>query len=92
MCTVSINIDDTVMRRINPALTTSESIGLWLQQRVNEWLEEMMGQANSSSPNVHSADEMKAIVAERLHQMETGHATYIDGEEGFAQIRKRYGL
>jgi len=35
---------------------------------------------------------MKAIVKKRIHLMEVGKATYIDGEEGFAQIRMRYGL
>ena len=34
----------------------------------------------------------RVVVAERVHLMETGEATYIDGEEGFAQIRMRYGL
>ena len=34
----------------------------------------------------------KAIVTDRIHLMETGKATYVDGEEGFAQIRMRYGL
>ena len=92
MCTVSIDIDDTIVRRINTNLTSRESIGQWLQQEVNEWLMEMAVQPNSLSPNAHTAEEMKAIVAERIHLMETGKATYIDGEEGFAQIRMRYGL
>ena len=92
MCTVSIDIDDTIVRRINPNLTSRESIGQWLQQEVNEWLMGMAVQPTSLSPNAHTAEEMKAIVAERIHLMETGKATYIDGEEGFAQIRMRYGL
>ena len=87
MCTVSINIDDAIVRRINPNLTSSESIGQWLQQQVDEWL-----MKTSMSPNAHSAEEMKAIVTDRIHSMETGKATYIDGEEGFAKIRMRYGL
>ena len=92
MCTVSITIDDAIMRRINPNLTSRESIGEWLQQQVNEWLMEMVVQPRSLSPNAHTAEEMKTIITERIHLMETGEATYIDGEEGFAQIRKRYGL
>lgn len=92
MCTVSIDIDDTIVRRINPNLTSRESIGQWLQQEVNEWLMEMAVQSHSLSPNAHTEEEMKTIVSERIHLMETGKATYIDGEEGFAQIRMRYGL
>ena len=53
---------------------------------------EMAVQPTNMSPNAHSAEEMKAIVTERIHLMETGKATYVDGEEGFAQIRMRYGL
>ena len=92
MCTVSINVDDVIVRRINPNLTSRESIRQWLQQQVNEWLTEMAVQPNTLSPNAHTVEEMKAIVAERIQLMETGKATYIDGEEGFAQIRMRYGL
>ena len=44
------------------------------------------------SKNAHTVEDMKSIVKERIHLMETGEATYIDGEEGFAQIRMRYGL
>ena len=41
MCTVSINIDETKMRQINPRLTTRESINRWLQHRVNLMIEKM---------------------------------------------------
>lgn len=92
MCTVTINIDDATVRRINPNLTTHESIGQWLQRQVDELIEEMASQTHSPSPNAYSAEEMKSIVAERIRLMESGEATYIDGEEGFAQIRSRYGL
>jgi hypothetical protein len=92
MCTVSINIDEAAVRRINPLLTSRESISQWLQRQVDEMIEEMAFQAHSKSPNAHTAKEMKTIVAERVRLMESGEATYIDGEEGFAQIRARYGL
>ena len=93
MCTVSINIDDVAVRRINPYLTSRESIGQWLQQQVDDFIEKMvLDQVHSQSPNSHSAEEMKAIVTKRLHSMETGEATFVDGEEGFAQIRLRNGL
>lgn len=92
MCTVSVNIDDATVRRINPLLTSCESISLWLQRQVDEMIERMAVQPHTLSPNAHTAEEMKAIVADRIRMMESGEATYIDGEEGFAQIRKRYGL
>lgn len=92
MCTVSVNIDDATVRRINPLLTSRDSISLWLQHLVDELIEDMAAQSDCLSPNAHTAEEMKAIVADRIRLMESGEATYIDGEEGFAQIRKRYGL
>ncbi len=92
MCTVTINIDDATVRRINPNLTTRESISQWLQRQVDELIEEMAVLSDSVSPNAYTAEEMKSIVAERIQLMESGEAAYIDGEEGFVQIRSRYGL
>ena len=92
MCTISIDIDDATVRRINPLLTSRESISQWLQRQVDEMIERMDVQPRTISPNAHTADEMKAIVTDRIRMMESGEAAYIDGEEGFAQIRKRYGL
>jgi len=40
MCTVSINIDEAMMQRINPELTSRESIGCWLQHQVDLMVEE----------------------------------------------------
>ena len=41
MCTVSINIDEAAMLRIDPRLTSQESIGRWLQHQVELMIEEM---------------------------------------------------
>lgn len=92
MCTVNISIDDAAVRSINPSLTSRESISQWLQRQVDELIANMVIQAHNLSPNAHTADEMRTIVANRIRRMESGEATYIDGEEGFAQIRERYGL
>jgi hypothetical protein len=46
----------------------------------------------TDSPIAHTEEEMKAIIEERINLMESGKATYIDGETGFAQIRARYGI
>lgn len=92
MCTVSINIDDNMVRSINPLLTSQESISQWLQHQVDELIEEMAIPPHSLSPNAHTDEDMKAIVTDRIRLMESGEATFIDGEKGFAQIRTRYGL
>ena len=92
MCTVSINIDDNMVRSINPLLTSQESISQWLQHQVDELIEEMAIPPHSLSPNAHTNEDMKAIVTDRIRLMESGEATFIDGEEGFAQIRLHYDL
>ena len=40
MCTVSININEATIRQIDPRLTSRESIGRWLQHRVDMMLED----------------------------------------------------
>ena len=92
MCTVSIKVDDKLMQSISPELTTPSSIGEWLQHQVDEMIKARVSQSQSVSPNAHSSAEMKAIVENRLELMESGKAVFIDGEEGFAQIRAQYGL
>ena len=42
MCTVTINIDEATMRQIDPSLTSRESIGKWLQNRVDLMIEEIV--------------------------------------------------
>ena len=40
MCTVNIKVDEAVMQRINPSLTSNELIGKWLQEQVDMLIEE----------------------------------------------------
>jgi len=42
MCLVTIKIDEATMRQINPSLSTRESIGQWLQHRVDLMIEEIL--------------------------------------------------
>ena len=42
MCTVSINVNDAVMRRINPSLTNRERIKQWLQHQVDMMIARMV--------------------------------------------------
>ena len=99
MCTVTLNINEAQVRRINPSLTDNDAITRWVQRLVDRSIsllddeEETFDTKNHPlSPNAHSREEMKAIVEERLRLMESGKATYVDGEEVFAQIRARYGF
>ncbi len=42
MCTVSINVNDAVMRQINPSLTNRERIKQWLQHQVDMMIARMV--------------------------------------------------
>ena len=64
MCTVSINIDEAMMRLINPGLTDSESINRWLQHQVDLMLKEMMV-ADTKTMDV---EELRGMVHEAIPQ------------------------
>ena len=91
MCTYNITVDEAALRRMHPEFNR-ESFGKWLQRHVDDLVEDMTSEVHTDSPIAHTEEEMRAIVEERLRLMESGEASYIDGEEGFAQIRARYGL
>ena len=94
MCTVTLNIDEALARKVNPALTSMEAITSWAQQLVDSALHPKTTISNPrrQSPTAHTDEEIRAIAAERLRLMESGQATYTNGEEGFTLIRNRYGL
>ena len=55
MCTVNIKVDDVLVRRINPGLSSRESINKWLQGQVNAMIEEM---AAEDTVDLETAREM----------------------------------
>lgn len=55
MCTVNIKVDDALVRRINPGLSSRESINKWLQGQVDAMIEEM---AAEDTVDLETAREM----------------------------------
>lgn len=55
MCMVNIKVDDALVRRINPGLSSRESINKWLQGQVNAMIEEM---AAEDTVDLETAREM----------------------------------
>lgn len=55
MYTVNIKVDDVLVRRINPGLSSRESINKWLQGQVNAMIEEM---AAEDTVDLETAREM----------------------------------
>lgn len=91
MCTYSITVDENTISKIRPSVSR-EDFGVLLQHYVDELLIAMAHQPTCLSPNAYMPEEMKSIVMERIRGMETGEATYVDGEEGFSIVSARYGL
>ena len=91
MCTYNITVDEAALRRLHPSFSR-EAFGRWLQRHVDDLIESMTAEQHPDSPIAHTAEEMKAIVEERLRQLDADEATLIPGEQVFAQIRARYGF
>ncbi|MBP5497675.1 MAG: addiction module protein [Bacteroidales bacterium] len=91
MCTYNITVDDKVLKKLRPTFTR-ESFGKWLQQHVDNLMEDITAEEYNESPIAHTAEEMKAIVIERLKRLDSGESKLIPSEEVYAQIRERYGF
>ena len=52
MCTVSVTVDDKMLQHISPNLTTKESIGRWLQQKVDIMIGDMIEESSYSDISV----------------------------------------
>ena len=86
MCTVSINIDEATMQRINPCLTSRESIGQWLQHQVDLMIEKMI-----------AVDVKPYTVEELLERAEKGrkeiaHGNYVTSEDLFRDLFEEFGV
>lgn len=65
MCTVNIKVDEAVMQRINPSLTSNELIGKWLQEQVDMLIEEYESPDMSVEKLYHAIEQdVKAIYAD----------------------------
>lgn len=70
MCTVSIKVDEATMQRINPGLTSRESIGDWLQYQVDLMLEEyLLGRAESRKQALKkdmTPEQLYSLISEEI--------------------------
>lgn len=91
MCTVDIKVNDATMRRINPSLTSRDSIGHWLQQRVDELIENYESDL-PMPPCSYSRDEMIAVCDRRMDDILTGRSTTIPHDEVMRRMAEKHGL
>jgi hypothetical protein len=90
MCTYNITVDESALRKVQPSFSR-EAFGRWLQRHVDELVADIVAEPRTESPIGHTEEEMKAIVEERLRLMESGKATYIDGEKVSHKLGLWYG-
>ena len=79
MCTVNINVDEAMMQRINPGLTSRESIGQWLQHQVDLMMQEMAYARAESRKQALEKDltpeQLYSLIAEEIDQLEAKSST-----------------
>ena len=75
MCTVSINVNESLIRRYNPSLTNHEAITQWVQHLVDSTLR------RTASPIAYSTDEARQLVTDRLDRLERGMAETTSHDE-----------
>lgn len=90
MCTVNIQVDDALMRRINPELTSPDRINQWLQNQVDELIGRMT--LHHLSPNAHSAEEMRSILSDRIRRAEAGEEEFLPNNIVCDTMSKKYGF
>ena len=90
MCVVSIKVDEARLQKIDPSFADTDIISRWLQSRVDELIDELS--MMYKSPNAHTAEEMRTIIENRIHRLETGEEKLIPNEVVLDKIRKKYGF
>ena len=60
MCTVTLNIDEALARKVNPALTSMEAITSWAQQLVDRRIADLL--------EIRSRENLKPYTIEELHE------------------------
>ena len=85
MCTVNIKVDDAVMRRINPNLTTRALINKWLQQKVDAMIEDCVNET-SLPPFSYERETMMAVCDQRMDDILSGRSTTIPHEQVISRI------
>lgn len=91
MCTINIEVSEAMMQKINPALNTKESIGNWLQRLVDQIIDDM-STLHGTSPNAYTAEEMNAILANRICRAEAGDEKLVSNDVVLNSISAKYGF
>lgn len=91
MCLRTVNIDEARLRKINPSFSDTKAIDRWLEVVINNAIEDME-LSHNPSPNAHTAEEMHAMLQERVRRAEAGEEKTVSNQVVFDTIRNKYGF
>ena len=91
MSTIQIKIDDAKMRQINPNLTTTESIGDWLQREIDDLLDDYVNDLSMPLCS-RTREEMMDICDQRMDDILTDRSATIPHDEVMRRMNEKYGL
>ena len=64
MCTVTLNINEAQIRRINPSLTDKASINRWAQRLMDNLIDNLTAEDDDYSLKPYTMEEIHAMIAE----------------------------
>lgn len=86
MCTVTVNVNESQIRKANPSLTSMEAISRWVQYLVDTCIADLAYNDETLKP--YTMEELNA----RIDRAESEAAAGLgeDHEEVFRKIRERF--
>ena len=78
MCTVTINIDETQVRKVYPSLTDMESITRWAQHLVDRRIADLLEIRSRERLEPYTIEELHARIAESERQSARGEVFDFD--------------
>ena len=84
MCTVTLNINEAQIRRINPSLTDKASINRWAQRLMDNLIDNLTAEDDDYSLKPYTIEEIHAMIDESERQIAAGQ--YHDFDEAMDEI------
>ena len=82
MCTVTLNINESAIRKFNPALSSHEAINRWAQHQMDVLIEELSRSTIAEPPCTYdSIDDVIAESQQRMEEIECGKTKLIPHNE-----------
>lgn len=90
MCTVTLNIDEALARKVNPALTSMEAITLWAQQLVDRRIADLLEIRSRENLTPYTIEELHARIDQSLRDSAAGLGQ--ESEEMFREMEEEFAL